>query len=256
MVEKNYLTKDEQRLWACIGGKGIVDSELAAMAFPDMPENKRDKIMHSLQAKGYLRRARKGLYYNPEVSDSFYRIALRMRPGYIGFASALKLHNLLEYEDFTIFVATRDYRGMAPIGGSQYSAKFIPLGRLFTGFEEINGIRASSVEKTLFDCLLKPGLAGFPAITKALYDASIDWKAFLGFFKLTDNSSMCQRTGYILKLVKGETGLKVPDFVFIGLRKRVGGPAKLTPFGGRSSFDKEWQIQDNIGREKILSWWR
>ena len=256
MVEKNYLTKEEQRLWACIGGKGIVDSELARMAFPDMLENKRDKMMHSLQAKGYLRRAKKGLYYNPEVSDSFYRIALRMRPGYIGFASALKLHNLLDYEDFTIFVATRGYSGAAPIGESQYSAKFIPLGQLFTGFEEIGGIMASSVEKTLFDCLLKPGLMGFPAITKALYDARMDWKAFLGFFKLTDNSSMCQRTGYILKLMEEEAKLKVPDFVFAELQKRVGGPARLAPSGGRSSFDKEWQIQDNIGRENILSWWR
>ena len=47
-------------------------------------------------------------------------------------------------------------------------------------FEKKEGIYISSIEKTLFDCFLKPRFIGFTNITKALYDTKIEWDKFIG----------------------------------------------------------------------------
>src|SRR3989344_7586347 len=117
MYKKNYrvsssssseqpLTNEEQKLWAYISAKEIVDTELVSNIFPDMPAGKRNKLLHSLCKKGRLNRARKNIYYNPLAIKSFYELALMVKDGYIGLSSALRYYNLLDYEDFTIFVIT------------------------------------------------------------------------------------------------------------------------------------------------------
>lgn len=255
MLGKNYLTREEQNVWEYIRDKEIVDNELLRMIFPDMKENKRNKILHNLYRKRYLLRARKDLYYNPDNLRDFYQLALRIREGYIGLSSALRCHNLIEYEDFTIFVMTRKFQKKMDIKGTQYTIQFIPLQHLFAGFEKKEGIYISTVEKTLFDCFLKPRHIGFTNITKALYDAKIDWHKFISFFKLTQNNSLCQRTGYILEMMKKNTHLEVPSFVFEFLLKKVKNPVKLLSLRARSRFNRKWEVQDNMGEKNILSWW-
>lgn len=255
MSKKNYLTDEEQNVWEYIKDKEIVDNELVKQIFPDMKENKRNKILHSLCRKKYLRRARKDLYYNPLNLRNFYQLAMRIKEGYIGLSSALRYYNLTEYEDFTIFVITRNFRKRIDLEQAQHTIQFIPLHNLFTGFEKKEDMYISTVEKTLFDCLLKPRLVGFTNITKALYDVNIDWHLFLSFFKQTKNNSLCQRTGYILELMKKSTKLKVPQFVFEFLLKKVKNPVKLMPSKAPSKFNKKWKVQDNIGEKNILSWW-
>jgi len=198
-------------MWEFIKEKEIIDSELTRDIFPDMSPNSRDKILHSLYKKGYLRRARKGLYYNPLTLKSFHELALRTREGYIAFASALRRYNLIDYEDFTIFLATKNYRARIPLKGTEYEIQCIPLKNLYTGFEKKDGIYISTLEKTFFDCLLKPKCMDYSMLTKAFYSAKIDWKEFMGYFKLADNSSLCQRTGYLLELMKENTGFNCSE---------------------------------------------
>jgi len=255
MYKKNYLTGTEQNIWQYINDKEMLDNELISQIFPEMSENKRNKTLHSLYKKGYLKRARKDLYYNPEKLNSFYKLALKIREGYIGLSSALRYYNLIEYEDYTIFIMTKSYQKKMPLKGTQYQLCYIPLKEFFTGFEKKENIQISSVEKTLFDCFLKPSYIGFTNIAKVLYDAKMDWKRFMEFFKLTNNNSLCQRTGYILDMMKKETKLAVPDFVFKMLLKHVQNPVKLMSLNTKSVFNKKWKIQDNLGKEKILSWW-
>ena len=75
MPPKNYLTKEEQRIWGHIKKKEIVDNEIIQQIFPELFENKRNKLLRGLYEKHYLRRARKNLYYNPERLKSFYDLA-------------------------------------------------------------------------------------------------------------------------------------------------------------------------------------
>ena len=85
--------------------------------------------------------------------------------------------------------------------------------------------------------------------------AKINWNDFIGFFKLTENNALYQRTGYILEMMKNKTGLKIPSFVFEFLLKKVKNPARLIPINAKSIFNKKWKIQDNLGEKNILSWW-
>jgi len=77
----------------------------------------------------------------------------------------------------------------------------------------------------------------------------------MGYFKLADNSSLCQRTGYLLELMKENTGFNVPKYALDFLSSKVGSPVRLLSFGGKTKFSKKWRIQDNMGKERILSWW-
>lgn len=255
MDKKDYLSREEQGVWQYVQEKEIVDSGLVSDIFPEMPAGKRNKIIYGLHRKGYLRRARKGLYYNPERLTDLHRLALRIHAGYIGLGSALRHYNLIDYEDFTIFVMTRSFRKKVSIEGTKYEIQFIPLGRLFTGFESRNGLRISSPEKTLFDCLLKPRLIGFPALTKALYSSRLDWRRFIGFFRMTGSGALHQRTGYLLELLKKATKMEIPPFVFGFLEKRVKNTVRLASAGRGSTLSRRWKIQDNVGERNILSWW-
>lgn len=255
-ILNEHTTREEQRVWEYVKDKEIVDNELVKQIYPEFSENKRNKILCSLHKKGFLGRARKDLYYNPKELKSFYKVAFMINEGYLGLSSALRYYNLIEYEDFTIFVMTKGFQKKMDLKGTQYEIMFIPLKHLFMGFEKKDDMYISSIEKTLFDCFLKPNYIGFSNITKAIYEAdTINWKKFIGFFKTANNNSLCQRTGYILELMKKETKLKVPNFVIEFLSKKVKNPVKLTPKKGRSTFIKKWGIQYNLGEKNILSWW-
>ncbi len=255
MDKKNYLSRQEHKIWQYIQDKEIVDTELISQIFPEWPQNKKNKILHNLYAKGYLKRARKDLYYNYLELKTFYKLALLMKEGYIGLSSALRYYNLMEYEDFTILVMTKNFQKKISLEGTRYDIQFIPLKNIFTGFKKDGDIYISTIEKTIFDCFLKSKYVGFATITKAVYDAKIDWNKFIEFFTLVDNSSLCQRTGYVLELLKENTKFKIPSFVFEFLLKNVENPVKLTSIERASVFNKKWKVQDNLGKENILSWW-
>ena len=255
MPKKNYLSREEQGIWEYIKEKDIIDNEAISQIFPEFSENKRNKLLHSLYKKGRIFRAKRDLYYNPERLKSFYRLALMIREGYIGLSSALRYYNLLEYEDFTIFVMTKKFQKKVNLEGTQYSIQFVPLNKLFIGFEKKEDVYISSIEKTIFDCMLKPKHIGFSNIAKAIYDAKIDWKKFIEFFRQTGNKTLRQRTGYILDLLKKNTKLKIPSFVFEFLLSKAKTPVKLLPINAKSIFNKKWKVQDNIGEKNILGWW-
>ncbi|MBI2138818.1 hypothetical protein HYU13_04465 [Candidatus Woesearchaeota archaeon] len=254
MVEKNYLTYEEQKLWEYLGNKQVIADGLVNMVFPEMKSAKKNNLLHALYRKGYLRRIKKGSYFNPGMLDSLYLVALAYHEGYIGLSSALKQYNLLEYEDFTIYIMTSNFRKDVAIEGTKYQLKFIPLNRLYAGFYQKSGLWISTVEKTLFDCLLKPKYVGLQNITKALYDADIGWKAFVQLFSLTKSSAVSQRAGYLLELLSRRTGKKVPPFVFSALLRRVKSQVKLTSIPGKSRYSRKWKIEDNVGEEALLGW--
>ncbi len=248
MVKFNYLSRREQEIWDLTQDKEILDKELLEQIFPEYLPN---KILFNLAKKGFLKRARRDLYYNPLKLSDFNLLALKIRSGYIGLSSALKYYGLLDYEDFTIMVMTTNFQKKRTLPGTKYTLNYIPLKHLFCGYEKKESIYVSSLEKTFFDCFLKPNYVGYTNLTKALYQTKIDWQKFLGFYE-TANNSICQRTGYILDLMK-KTKLKVPVFVLDYLLKRVKSPVKLGK--GKSLYNKKWKIEDGMGEKNILSWW-
>ena len=255
MAKKDYQTKQEQAIWQYIQDKDIVDNELLGDIFPDLSKNKRNKILHGLYRKGYLRRVRRGLYYNSEKIGDFYKLAIIIHAGYVGLNSALRYYNLIDYEDFTIFVMTKSFQRKISLKGTNYYIHYVPLKDMFIGFEKKDDIYISSIEKTIFDCFLKPREVGYSNLTKAIYSSNIKWDKFIGFYKRIKNNALYQRTGYILELMKKNIGINLPTNVMEFLQKGVKCPVRLTPNKSKSKFNIKWKIQDNLGEKNIFSWW-
>jgi predicted transcriptional regulator of viral defense system len=134
MKKKNYLTQEQQYAWEYLQDKEILDAELLDNIFPEWSPPKRNKLLHSLFKKGYLQRAKQRLYFNPKKLNDYHTLAFRLSEGYLGLSSALRFYNLLEYEDFTIFIITFSYRKKLVLKGTEYALQFIPFQELYTGF--------------------------------------------------------------------------------------------------------------------------
>jgi predicted transcriptional regulator of viral defense system len=251
MAKINYLAPTEQEIWSLINEKEYIDNELIRLVFPDKSPEYVRKILHSLWKKGYLKRVQRDFYVHPEQVD-YWALALRLHEGYLGLSSALRLHNLIDYEDVSIYVMTKeDYN---KINFGEHEIIYLPLGAAYTGFKQYGKYTASTPEKTIFDCLLKANLVGYGIITKAIYSSSsFDWDEFLAFFRMTDNKSLHQRTGYILELLESEAKMKIPKHVIPYLKSQRGNNVHLGE--GKTVFNKDWNIQDGLGREKIIGWW-
>ena len=259
MMKNYYLSRTEQELMSILKSADVLTIQEIKELFPELSEDMIKKVLSSLVKKGYLYRLKRGLYLvNEEPGKPLiknpYQIALMLFPGYIAFSSALRLYGLIEYEPFTIFVATPRKSGEKEIG--EYTIKAIALGEKATGMILKNGIYTSTLAKTFFDCFYKPQYCGgYSEVTKALYEAEkIDWDEFLSYFKRFASNSLCQRTGYILELVKN-LGIDVPEGVIEYFRGRVRVWTKLVPtLPSRGRGVREWKLIDNLRKERILGW--
>ncbi|MEA2034398.1 MAG: hypothetical protein U9N40_02735, partial [Euryarchaeota archaeon] len=220
MGKNIYLNRREQMIFNVISSTDIAYTDEIADLFPNLKPNQVNKICSGLSSKGYLYRLKKGVYLvqmkpsDIPVIKNLYTIALAMFKGYIGFSSALRIYDLIDYEPFTIFVITKNRSLEKRIG--EYTFKSVAMGKRATGITYYNGIYISTLAKTFFDCFYKPQYGGgYSVITKALYDAASDadpdWSEFVKYFE-PESGSLCQRTGYVLELLGKETG-KIPEDV-------------------------------------------
>ncbi|MBU2565713.1 MAG: hypothetical protein KJ655_05620 [Candidatus Thermoplasmatota archaeon] len=259
-MDKNiYLTKSEQYVFNLISKIDITTNKEIKDILPDFDEKKINKICYKLMKKKYLRMLKKGLYLVQKEGkfavENPFKIALSIYPGYIGFSSALKFYELIEYEPFTVFVVTKHHSRNIPLG--QYSFKYTAIGKRAVGATYSKGIWVSTVEKTFFDCFYKPQYAGgYSVITKALnQQRKMNWDRFLYFFKNFASNPLCQRTGYILDILR-ETDFSFPQKVLRYLENSIKTNTKLLPTApSQGEFIKEWKLIDNVGKENILSWW-
>lgn len=228
---------------------------------PETGTRQINKICHGLSKKGYLHRVRKGVYLVSEkpsvtpVIKNPYQIATMVFSGYIGFSSALRLYDLLDYEPFTIFLITKSKSRDFVLG--EYTFKSVAMGDKATGMTFYKGLYVSTLAKTFFDCFYKPQYAGgYAEITRALYQAKeIDWREFTSYFHHASDA-LCQRTGYVLDMFN-RAGGTVPDFVLMYLRGRKKNKTPLLPSGGgKERYDRDWMVMDNLGMENIMSWWQ
>jgi hypothetical protein len=119
-VDKNiYLSNREQVIFNMVSSVDIAYTDEIRDLFPDLNPHQINKICHSLFSKGYLHRLKKGVYLiqkkpsDQPVIENPYKIALALFKGYIGFSSALRIYDLIDYEPFTIFVLEQ-LRGLFP----------------------------------------------------------------------------------------------------------------------------------------------
>ncbi|MCK5560090.1 MAG: hypothetical protein KAJ51_05830 [Thermoplasmata archaeon] len=261
MEENNYLTRREQLVFDIIRETDIISIHQIEDMFPELSQNMRYKILSSLNLKGYLYRLEKGLYLVQKIPskepliENPYRIALSIFKGYIAFSSALRLYDLIEYEPFTIFVVMPNRSKRIALGN--YEIQAISMGIRAEGLTLYKEIYVSNLEKTIFDCFYKPQHSGgYETITKALAsNIQLKWKNFIHYFQKYSSSSLCQRTGYILDLMKENLDFDVPDHVIRYFQSRIKTKSRLiSTVPSRGQYVTKWKLMDNLGTGTILGW--
>ena len=261
MKNNNYLTRREQLVFDIIKETDIISIQEIEDMFPELSQNMRYKTLSSLSMKGYLYRLEKGLYLVQKIPskepiiENPYRIALSIFKGYIAFSSALRLYDLIEYEPFTIFVVMPNKSKRLALGN--YEIRAISMGIRAEGLTLYKEIYVSNLEKTIFDCFYKPHYSGgYETITKALVtNIRLKWKNFLYYFKKYSSSSLCQRTGYILDLMKEELDYNIPDYIISFFQSRIKTKTRLIPTApARGKYVARWMLMDNLSKDTILGW--
>jgi predicted transcriptional regulator of viral defense system len=261
MEENNYLARREQLIFEIIKETDIISIKDIEDMFSEISQNMRYKILSSLNSKGYLYRLEKGLYLvqktpsKEPIIEKPYQLALSLFKGYIAFSSALRLYNIIEYEPFTFFVVTPNRSKRLIIGN--YEIRAVSMRVRAEGITLYNGIYVSNLEKTIFDCFYKPQYSGgYETITRALAtDMKLNWKNVLYYFKKYSSDSLCQRTGYILDLMKQEIDLDIPDYCIHYFRNRIKSKTKLIPTApSKGKYSSKWKLLDNLGKNTILGW--
>jgi len=255
MQKKNYLSRDEQTLYATLQRVDVITHDHIKELFPEYSFQKINKLCHNLLVKGYLYPLKRGLYLineipsdHPIVKNPFH-IASSLHKGYLGFSSALRLYDLIDYESFTIFTITRKKSSETTIGN--YLFKTVSMGQKATGATFYKNTYVSTIEKTLFDCFYKPQYAGgYQEIIKALEQMKkIDWTQVLQYFTTFGSDALCQRTGYILDCMHDNHSVHVPKIVLDTFKKRIRNTTKLLPSGSpHGRYVKEWKLLDNQGQ--------
>jgi predicted transcriptional regulator of viral defense system len=137
----------------------------------------------------------------------------------------------------------------------QFTFKAVAMGRRAAGQMLLGRLWVSSLAKTFFDCFYRPGYAGgYSTLSKALFSAELDWREFLSYFERFASDSLCQRTAYVIDLVR-EASKKVPKHVLDYFSRRVRTRTRLVPTAaGAGKWVARWQVMDNLGKDAILEW--
>jgi len=269
-MEKKFTTQPlshrEQQLYFTLESEGqsvFRIGDLKELGLPFSYEHLR-VLVQRLETKGWLTSLGKGVYLRLPASAAVdgkvyledpFKVALKLFRGYLAFQSALKIHRLSEYEPFTVYVATRNKSETVALL-KQYEVKAITFRSRYAGYETKDGLTVSTVAKTFFDCFFHPVHAGgYAEVLKALHACdSIDWPEFLKYMEKFASHNLCQKIGYLLSLM-AKTDYDIPKTVINYLKSRVNVKTRLDAKRAGGKLVGEWQLYDNIGEQKLLSWW-
>jgi len=261
MPKKNYLSREEQIIYTKIVKTDVIEHEQIKELFPDYAPQKINKLCHTLISKGYLYPLKRGTYIvnntpadRPVIKNPF-ALASYINKGYLGFSSALRLYDLIDYEPFTVFIVTENKSSEKTVGN--YLFKTVSMDVKATGATLHKNVYVSTIEKTVFDCFYKPQYAGgYRELSKAISNIThINWNQVLNYFNTYASDALFQRTGYILEILHKENLLALPKYVLIEFKKHIKNNSKLIPTGAsKGKYCGGWKIIDNLGKEKIISW--
>ena len=272
-MQKKFTTRPlshrEQELYLVLESEGrnvFRVRDLKEFKLPFSYEHVR-VLVQRLEGKGWLTPLGKGVYLRLPAStvlkgraylEDPFKVGLTLFDGYLAFQSALKVHGLSEYEPFTVYVATRNKSQTVTVL-EQYEIRAITFRKRYTGYEKKDGYVVSTVAKTFFDCFFHPQYAGgYPEILKSLHACqSMDWEEFLKYLRKFASDSLCQKIGYLLSLLLSKTKYEVPKKVlsYLKSRAKAGAKTRLDPKRAKGNIVRDWQVYDNIGEGKLLSWW-
>lgn len=247
MPENYYMSPVEQMLLDVAEDMEPIFTRDLIEALPEVHPQVVRNSLSSLAHKGRLARVKRGIYIRSDgpgrpVIDDRLQLALALFPGYVAFASALAYWRLIGYEAFTVFVATRASSGSIELG--EHTFRAVSMGRRAQGAVFDGNVYVSTLEKTIFDCLYKPGHAGGHALlAEAISEAEPDWEELGRWFSLLGTPSLNRRAGYVLSIAGS-----APVWLLEELRGKGGSRIWLDPTGPRRGrLVPGWGVIDNVG---------
>jgi len=172
-------------------------------------------LLSRLEKRGWIERIEKGKYMviplgarkGEYTLNEFIIGSLLVNPSAIAYWSALNYHGLTEQIPTTVFVQTtsRKKKRELEIFGVRYRIVKIKEGKFF-GIERIwldeFQVNVTDKEKTIVDCLDKPGLCGgVIEIAKALKHGEFNFERLSEYAVKIGNSGVVRRLGYLCEIL-------------------------------------------------------
>jgi predicted transcriptional regulator of viral defense system len=210
-------------------------------ALQGIAPNAARQLLSDMAKRGLLMRIRNGLYYiipfdqDPETfMPDWHLLAGPLTKGYdyyIGYYSALQLHQLITQPSLTEMIVTNHQLKPAITKVRNVTFQFIYhnqthfFGSTEAWIDSFAKVICSDLEKTFVDCLFKPEYGGgIVEIGKALYRArsTIDFEKLFEYCKRFNSQAVIKRLGFLLELLKiGEPiieklqGLKTDSYILL-----------------------------------------
>jgi predicted transcriptional regulator of viral defense system len=177
---------------------------------------------------------------------------------YIGYYSALQIHNLITQPSLKEQIVVSKQ-----IRPSEIKIKNIPFqfiyhnDKHFFGAKKIwidsfNKVLCSDLEKTFIDCLFKPDYAGgIVEVARAIYTSKekIKYDILFDYAKKFDSQAVIKRLGFLLEILDINSGI-IDDLHKIKTASYVVLDTELPKVGKRNS---RWSIQQNLETDTIKS---
>lgn len=249
-------------------GKDCFDYNEALSALPDSNRNAVKALLSDMVRRGLLLRLNKGLYYlipYEKDAESFmpdwHLVAghlVRDARYYIGYYSALQIHNLITQPSLKEQIVVSQQFRPAVVTIKEVDFQFIYhnenhfFGYRETWIDSFHQVSCSDLEKTLIDCLFRPDYAGgIVEIARALYQSKgmIKFDKLLDYAQRFNSQAVIKRLGFLLELLGIETAIieklnqnKTSSYILLDTE---------LPKSGK--LISRWSIQQNLESETITS---
>lgn len=269
-MKNKFISNQSGKLLAYFNERGKFNFGLAeaAEALPDSRDGAVRELLSDMTRRGLLMRLKDGVYHivpYERDAESFVPdwhliaeyLAANVGGGhYIGYYSALQIHNLITQPSLKEQVVVAKQ-----IRPSQITIKDVPFQFIYHNekhffgakriwIDSFNRVFCSDLEKTFIDCLFKPEYAGGIVETARAIYISRDKISFSKLFDYAikfDSQAVIKRLGFLLEtlgvggeITNGLQRVKTASYVVLD--------TELPKIGRRIS---RWSIQQNLETETI-----
>ena len=226
-----------------------------------------DHVIRSLRRKGWLERASWGRYLlippemGPDALGESNVLALASRiaePYYFGYATAATYYGFTTQHRQVIRLVTPVRTRHRRVLDTEVHI-VNPVPRKFFGFGPVDmlgyTVIMSDREKTVIDCIDRPGLAGGEgeaATVLATACRRIDWHKAATYLERMSSKTLTRRFGWLAE----RAGATIPEDVRTHLRDLAKGSGKAffgprIPKPGAIGYQDSWQLTANVASHEL-----
>jgi len=182
-------------------------------------------------------------------------------PYYFSFATAAYFHALSTQASATVYIATtvRRWQRSVTVRDVEYRLVRQRPARFF-GAVEVDAygtkVMMATPEKTVVDCLDRPGYAGeLPGIAAMLWrgKSQLNWELVADYVLRFRSYSLAQRLGYLLDVLGLPVSAEVRDRILSGTGDSTRYLGRRGRWGTGGQYNATWRIVDNVPRGHLLA---